>query len=268
MDHASPKRHLGALNVILLIASIVFLSIPLSAQELPESVTREPADVSEAQQRLWDAARDGDLGGIEAALADGAAIDGAYRDGASALIYAAQRGRTDAVRLLLERGADPDARSIMNQTTALHLAIPDAEAVEALVAAGADPNRRDLVLDCTPLGCAVLRRCRDCLRAMLTSDRLEAPTLWEARQLARRAGAQADSEMLRRALAKRGFEPSWPQFRGPGGLGHAEGGGAPTRWNLETGENVLWSTPIAGLAHSSPVVWGDQVFVTTAVSSA
>jgi len=36
---------------------------------------------------------------------------------------------------------------------------------------------------------------------------------------------------------------------------------------METGENILWKTPIAGLAHSSPVVWGDRVFVTTAVNA-
>ena len=35
----------------------------------------------------------------------------------------------------------------------------------------------------------------------------------------------------------------------------------------KTGENILWRTPIPGLAHSSPIVWGDRVFVTSAVSS-
>jgi outer membrane protein assembly factor BamB len=41
----------------------------------------------------------------------------------------------------------------------------------------------------------------------------------------------------------------------------------PDRWDGALGENILWRTPIAGLAHSSPVVWGDRVFVTTAISS-
>ena len=58
----------------------------------------------------------------------------------------------------------------------------------------------------------------------------------------------------------------WPQFRGAHASGVADGFGAPIRWNAETGENVLWKTPIPGLGHSSPVVWGDLVCVTTADS--
>jgi outer membrane protein assembly factor BamB len=50
-------------------------------------------------------------------------------------------------------------------------------------------------------------------------------------------------------------------------LGVADGQHLPERWNAGTGEGILWRTPIPGLAHSSPVVWGDLVFVTTAVSS-
>ncbi|PYR76317.1 MAG: hypothetical protein DMF86_12695 [Acidobacteria bacterium] len=60
---------------------------------------------------------------------------------------------------------------------------------------------------------------------------------------------------------------SWPSFRGPHASGVAEGQRLPDRWDGTTGENVLWRTPIPGLAHSSPVVWGDRVFVTSAVSS-
>jgi len=59
--------------------------------------------------------------------------------------------------------------------------------------------------------------------------------------------------------------PHWPGFRGHRARGFAEGTAAPTRWDLESGENVLWRAPIPGLAHSSPVVWGDRLFVTTAV---
>ena len=58
----------------------------------------------------------------------------------------------------------------------------------------------------------------------------------------------------------------WPSFRGPSASGVADGQNPPTRWNAETGENILWSTPIPGLGHSSPVIWGDRIFVTTAVS--
>jgi outer membrane protein assembly factor BamB len=60
---------------------------------------------------------------------------------------------------------------------------------------------------------------------------------------------------------------SWPSFRGPVASGVSEGQNLPDHWNTKTGENILWRTPIPGLAHSSPVVWGDRVFVTSAVSS-
>jgi outer membrane protein assembly factor BamB len=59
--------------------------------------------------------------------------------------------------------------------------------------------------------------------------------------------------------------PQWPQYRGP----HAQGLDAtavlPTKWDVNTGQNVRWQTPIPGLAHSSPIVWDDRVYVTTAV---
>lgn len=58
----------------------------------------------------------------------------------------------------------------------------------------------------------------------------------------------------------------WPQFRGPGARGVADGTALPTQWNGETGEGILWRTSIPGLGHSSPVIWGDKLFVTTAVS--
>jgi outer membrane protein assembly factor BamB len=60
---------------------------------------------------------------------------------------------------------------------------------------------------------------------------------------------------------------NWPSFRGPHASGVADGQQPPTRWDVEKGSTRLWKTPIPGLGHSSPVVWGDRVFVTTAVSS-
>ncbi len=60
---------------------------------------------------------------------------------------------------------------------------------------------------------------------------------------------------------------SWPSFRGPQALGIAERQNLPERWDGKTGENILWRTPIPGLAHSSPVVWGKRIFVTSAISS-
>lgn len=60
---------------------------------------------------------------------------------------------------------------------------------------------------------------------------------------------------------------SWPSFRGTEAAGVAENQNLPEKWNGKTGENILWHTSIPGLAHSSPVVWGNKIFVTSAVSS-
>ena len=63
----------------------------------------------------------------------------------------------------------------------------------------------------------------------------------------------------------RTVETNWPSFRGPNASGVAEGYSTPVSWNIETGENVAWRTPIPGLSHASPIIWGDRIFLTTAV---
>ena len=58
----------------------------------------------------------------------------------------------------------------------------------------------------------------------------------------------------------------WPQFRGIGAAGIAEGFSLPTEWDVDAGKNVLWKTDIPGIGHSSPVVWGDDIFISTSIS--
>lgn len=55
----------------------------------------------------------------------------------------------------------------------------------------------------------------------------------------------------------------WPQFRGPGGSAQSDGK-LPTEWSTDS--NVQWKVALPGFGWSSPVVWGDKVFVTTAVT--
>jgi outer membrane protein assembly factor BamB len=59
----------------------------------------------------------------------------------------------------------------------------------------------------------------------------------------------------------------WPSFRGEGASGDGDGQGAPLTWNVGTGQNVRFKTRVPGLALSSPIVFGDRIFVTTAVGS-
>ncbi|TWU41091.1 outer membrane protein assembly factor BamB family protein [Novipirellula artificiosorum] len=57
----------------------------------------------------------------------------------------------------------------------------------------------------------------------------------------------------------------WPQWRGPNGDNHADPStDAPLRWDLTTSENVSWKTAIPGYGHSTPIVVGDSIFLTTA----
>lgn len=54
----------------------------------------------------------------------------------------------------------------------------------------------------------------------------------------------------------------WSRWRGPSGQGYVEGSGYPDRWS-DT-ENVLWKVSVSGSGNSSPIVWGDRIFLTSA----
>jgi outer membrane protein assembly factor BamB len=83
----------------------------------------------------------------------------------------------------------------------------------------------------------------------------------EARPVAKPAAPPRDDGDARAAAPL-----NWPSLRGPDGSGVADGQHPPLTWDVKAGTNVRWKTPIPGLGHSSPVVWGDRVFVTTAVT--
>ena len=57
---------------------------------------------------------------------------------------------------------------------------------------------------------------------------------------------------------------NWPSFRGAAG---GSTGSPPATWDIAKGANIAWRTAIPDLGHSSPIVWGNRVYVTTAVSS-
>lgn len=54
----------------------------------------------------------------------------------------------------------------------------------------------------------------------------------------------------------------WSRWRGPSGQGIVEGKGYPDTWSGT--ENVIWKVEVPGRGHSSPIVWGDRIFLTTA----
>jgi outer membrane protein assembly factor BamB len=58
----------------------------------------------------------------------------------------------------------------------------------------------------------------------------------------------------------------WPQFRGIRAMGIAEGFSLPAKWDVAQGHAIAWKTPIPGIGHSSPIVWGNTVYLATSIS--
>ena len=106
-----------------------------------------------------------------------------------------------------------------------------------------------------------------CTTRRMIFDRSRWSPASEARVVPERRIVRTASEETRALPAAAPRAGSWPSFRGTEAAGVADGQRLPDRWNGSTGQNVLWRTAIPGLSHSSPVVWGQLVFVTTAVSS-
>jgi len=62
-----------------------------------------------------------------------------------------------------------------------------------------------------------------------------------------------------------GLAGNWPGWRGPTGVGSTDETNLPLTWDGKKGENIVWKVPLKGTTgHSSPIVWGDRVFITTA----
>ena len=65
------------------------------------------------------------------------------------------------------------------------------------------------------------------------------------------------------SLTTAGFAANWPQWRGPDGSGISNEKNLPAEWTPT--KNIKWKTPIAGRGHSSPIVWGNKIFLTSAI---
>jgi outer membrane protein assembly factor BamB len=87
-----------------------------------------------------------------------------------------------------------------------------------------------------------------------------------ARSETRRSGA-ANREAAAPATRERSatLDQHSPQFRGPRGDGVAHGANLPNTWSATS--NIMWSCPIPGKGWSSPIVWGDRIFVTSAAGA-
>ncbi|MPY87466.1 MAG: PQQ-binding-like beta-propeller repeat protein [Luteitalea sp.] len=80
--------------------------------------------------------------------------------------------------------------------------------------------------------------------------------------VAERTGATAPRPAVAMIEPEGEAQRYWPRWRGPSGQGLAAGTGYPDAWSRT--ENVAWRTPVPGRGHSSPIVWDDRIFLTTA----
>ena len=62
-------------------------------------------------------------------------------------------------------------------------------------------------------------------------------------------------------------ERQWSGYRGNFARGSLDNVNLPDRWDIDNSVNVLWKIRVPGLALSGPVIWGDRLFITTAISN-
>lgn len=67
-------------------------------------------------------------------------------------------------------------------------------------------------------------------------------------------------------FATQAVAEDWPQWRGPRGDGSSVEKNVPTRWDGPSGKNILWQVEIPGEGHSSPIIWGDRIFLTSCLT--
>jgi outer membrane protein assembly factor BamB len=78
---------------------------------------------------------------------------------------------------------------------------------------------------------------------------------------AKRSAATSEIE-LAVELPAPGSDEQWPRFRGPDGQGHSRAHDLPLEWS--TTENILWRAAVPGAGNSSPIIWNDHIFLTSA----
>jgi outer membrane protein assembly factor BamB len=80
------------------------------------------------------------------------------------------------------------------------------------------------------------------------------------------AGTPPEAQPTKPEIAvasKEDIEKNWPYFRGPYGNGTVQDRDPPVSWDGESGQGILWKTPVPGKGYSSPVVWANRLFLTS-----
>jgi outer membrane protein assembly factor BamB len=262
------------------------------------TIVAATATAADGPDELWAAARKGDAATVKRLLTAGVDVNAKTQYGATALSFAADKGHVEVVRELIRAKADVNVKDSFYNATPIVWALvrnrPDivrellaagAEGADGALLTGARTGQADMVRAAIEAG----KPKAETLSATLALVPEKAP---EVKELLVKAGAKpaagkdaaakpaaaatkpaaeanADVKVPAAAPDPDGVitEPKdWPQFRGVGATGVADGQFPPTAWDVPAGRNVRWKTPVPGLGHSCPVVVGDRVYLTTAIS--
>lgn len=257
---------------------------------------------------LFAAARKGDVAAARARLADGIDVNIKTAYGATALSFACDKGHLELVRELLKAKADPNVTDTFYQATPMtwalrkgHTSIAIAlieggseDVVEAIkyAALKGDAELLEVVLRHSSLEQEAL----DAAFALATDDRLAArlreagatqtprstvgsatntsvasvATQGAAQQIEGIQEAWTDTSLVAEPEPRASViaQGNWPQFRGNGATGVADGQFPPTAFDGVKGINIWFRTPIPGLGHSCPTIFNSRIYLTTAISDA
>ncbi len=200
------------------------MSLPRRELLLLAALVLSPSARSdELGDRFWEAAQRGDAAAVKALLAKGVPVNTQYRYGTTALHYAAQKGHLEVVRILVDHGADVDAKETEAAMTPLMFAVfkGHAEVARILVSKGAAPD--------TALAAAVLFGQVPTVKALLETKGLKPEALSSALDAAMQAGQTGIADLLRKAGAApaapaSGFQPSPETLKGYAGAYRTEEG--------------------------------------------
>lgn len=256
----------------------------------------------EEKEKLWEAARKGDVAKVKELLDKGVDVNAKTAYGMTAVGFAADQGHVEVVKLLIERKANVNVKDTYYQATPLTWALmrQRAAVVKLLLQAGAEGARG-------ALNTAISQNNLEMLQAVLESGKLKQEELDTALAITpetkteiiarlKKAGAKPKpvepkkpaettkkepekkpADKAKEETAEKPTTPApeptgtvkeakpWPAFRGVGATGVADGQFPPTAWDATTGKHLRWKTPIPGLGLSCPTLWGDCLFVTTAI---
>ncbi len=299
-----------------LLLSFLLVSVSLGQDKI------ENPPSTEQDRQLWQAVRTENLAEVNRLLQSGAKVNARNEYGATALMFAADRGNEEIVNVLLQSGADPTISDSFYKSNPIEWA--DSKGFRAIVLAmlakcGPDVveshlqraiQRNDLkfaqsILEQQILPTATLIRTRDQVLAKpeavvadwlalfapfglpepikqadasdgLSSDSEKSAT---PPPIAAESDSESDlppqfgpssAESLQLDLAI--SSSNWPQFRGSGARGVAEGQHPPDQWQFDEdhtkAQNISWRVAVPGLGLSSPTVWEGRIFLTSAYSAA